>query len=69
MLNMIDRFGVRAATGRDVLGYGEMTRMRHAEFIVKSYNAREASENWAEFAKQNPAASHALSEAERLANE
>jgi hypothetical protein len=68
LMDAIDRFGVRAVTGRDVLAAGEILRARHAEFIVKSYRARAEAESWPEFINSNPAAALVLGEAERLAN-
>ncbi len=53
--------------GRPYLGAGELRRLVAAENIVKGYQARAAVENWAEWAKDNPALSALLSEAMKLA--
>ena len=68
LLESIDRFGVKAVTGRDVLSYGEISRMRYCELIVSLYKSREAASNWAEWTGKNKAAAQALNEAERLYN-
>jgi len=68
LLESIDRFGVKAVTGRELLGYGEISRMRYCELIVSLYKSREAAPNWAEWAGKNKAAARVLNEAERLYN-
>ena len=54
--------------GRDVLGYGEITRMRFVENVALMYRAREQSTSWATWARENPDAASILNEAERLYN-
>ena len=68
LLSAIDRFGVKAVLGRDVLSAGEISRARYAETIIGAYRARERSESWVEFANKNKQASRILNDAERLAN-
>lgn len=45
---------------RSWLGYGEMRRMRYAQFVVDAYQSRKASENWESWAKDNPEAAKVL---------
>lgn len=49
LMQAIDRYGVRAVLGRDVLTCGELTRMRYTENIRLLCQARERSDNWAEW--------------------
>ena len=49
----IDRFGVSAVYGR-VLGAGEIRRITASENVIKAYRGRAKSDNWADWAKQNP---------------
>lgn len=67
-LYKIDRFGVGAVMGRNVLYYGEMRRMIVAENIVKSYQSRARAENWAAWVEENTAMANLLAEAENLQN-
>ena len=62
----IREFGVPAVMGRDWLGYGEMIRMRHAQFIVESYQERKRADNWEAWAKDNPEAAQLLFDAQKL---
>lgn len=64
-LRLIDRFGVRAVLGRDVLSLGEMRRMLSAEVVLTAYRARSRAENWAKWADDNPELAGALGQAER----
>lgn len=61
-LSYIDRFGAQAVLGRP-LGYGEIQRMLTAENIVKWYNERQKSGNFAQWAADNPDKDRALMEA------
>ena len=54
LLAYIDRFGVRAILGRDVLRANEVLSMMIAENVVKAYLSRKASENWGKWASENP---------------
>lgn len=67
MLEYIDRFGATNVLGRP-LGYGEIQRMVIAENIVRAYNARKASDNWAVWAQKNREANRLLEQAMRAAN-
>jgi hypothetical protein len=68
LLEAIDRFGVQAIMGRDVLSYCEINRARYVENIINIHAARARSANWAEFVESNPGPAAILSEAENLAN-
>lgn len=68
-INYIDRFGVRAVFGRDVLSYKEAQSMVVAENIYSAYISRkEAMEhgNVAEWATKNPIEARLLVEVEKL---
>lgn len=65
---LIDRFGVKAVTGRDVLGFREMLFMQSAENVYKSKQANIDSDNWADWAKRNPQAAKTLAEVEKMIN-
>ena len=67
-LGYIDRFGVRAVTGKDVLPYGYILAMTVAENIVHAYISRKRSENWAKWAQDNPREDALLKRVEILAN-
>lgn len=62
-------YGVRAVTGRDTLAAHEIIRMRYARALKSIYQSRAASQNWAEWAKDNPESAKVLNEAERIYNE
>lgn len=64
---MIDRFGVRAVLGRDILRAGEIRRIIYAEALVQAFRDREKSTNWATWAKENGARAEMLAEAAELA--
>ena len=68
MLDAIDRFGVRAVMGREILSAGEISRSRYAEYIVEAYRARSSAKSWPEFSQAHPQAARILNEAEKLAN-
>jgi hypothetical protein len=67
-LQLIDRFGLKAVTGRDVFYFGEMRRMVRAENIVVAYQNRKRAKNWAEWSTSNPREAEILAEAEKLYN-
>ena len=54
LLAKIDRFGVQAILGRNVLYLGELRAMIFAENILYAYRERHRSENWAEWADKHP---------------
>ena len=64
-LSYIDRFGVKAVLGRDVLSYGEIQRMITAENIVRAYTSRKREENWAQWALENPHSDELLKDIEK----
>lgn len=73
LLDYIDRFGVKAVTGRDTLGAGELKAMVMAENIRRAYWSRDAYKNsegkadWAEWAQKHPELNRYLTFAERVA--
>jgi len=52
-----------------VLGAGEIKRMIATENIIRWYNERAASDNWATWNKSNPEKAHALDQAARIARD
>ena len=68
LLRYIDRFGVKAVLGKDVLSFREMRRMLHAEAIARAYFSR-SRQDAAEWVKDNPEMNIALREAQLLAEE
>ena len=68
MLAKVDRFGVKAITGRDVLYFGELRKLILAENIVHAYHSRRASTNWAEWTQTNPVYAGLLAEIEKDIN-
>jgi len=60
MLDYVDRFGVKAVTGKDVLGMKEMREMIIAENIRKAFWSRanftdgDGNNDWAALATRNP---------------
>ena len=62
---MIDRFGVEAVMGRAYLGYGEMIRIKAAEGMVTACLKKANSDNWAEWARDNPVEAKQLAEIEK----
>lgn len=69
LLHYIDRFGVRAVTGRDVLSAGEMSRMMVSEAVIKAYRSRSNSDNWAKWTQDNPQAAKLLTDIETNGND
>lgn len=65
-LAKIDRFGLEAITGRRQFYFGELRRLTIAENIVRFYQSRAASSNWAEWTNSHPAQANMLFEAEKL---
>lgn len=68
-LQKIDRFGLKAITGRDVFYFSEVNRLIYAENIVTAYEGRRQSKNWVEWATSNPVHAAKLAEAEKLFND
>ena len=64
-LSYIDRFGVMAVYGRPVLSYGEIQRLILAENVVQAFQARKKSDNWAEWANNNPTSARLLTDIEK----
>lgn len=65
-LTYIDRFGVKAALGREVLSYREMNEMLLSENIVKYYHGRKSSDNWDQWATAYPQGHELLSLIEKV---
>ena len=63
-LAKIDRFGVKAILGRDVLYFGEMQKMIAAENVYVAYHSRRVSKQWAEWADKNQKLYKILTEVE-----
>lgn len=59
---------MRAVTGNDSLGYGELTRMIAAENIYNAFVSRAKSDSWTEWAKRNEKAAELLARIERMIN-
>lgn len=68
MLESIEQFGVKAILGRDVLSYGEISRMKYARLIPALFHSREKAENWAAWVRDNREQASLLNEAEKLYN-
>ncbi len=68
LLGYIDRFGAEAVMGRPVLSAGELRRMIMAENICNAFTSRKASENWAQWVRDNPVYSGILAKIEKLKN-
>ena len=66
ILNSIDRYGVKAVLGRDVLGAKEMRRMAVCDNIKMWYDARKRDEKWSE---SHVNESNFLTEIHRMADE
>lgn len=60
----IDRFGVMAVLGRQVLSYNEIQRMILSENIINSYRSRQAAENRGKWAEENSNADDMLNKLE-----
>jgi hypothetical protein len=69
LLSYIDRFGVEAVTGKNILPFGDARRMIVAENIVEAYRDRKKSGNWAEWAEKNPSAAELLRQVEMTLSE
>lgn len=69
LLGMVERFGTEAVMGRGTLYSYEIRRMMLAEKIRTAYDAKEASDDWASWSRDNPAAALLLATAEKLAQE
>ncbi len=52
--------------GRSYLGYNEMVRIRAAEGMVSACLKKANSDNWAEWARENPDEAERLVEIEKL---
>ena len=65
----IKEFDTEAVMGRAWLGFGEMRRMRHANFVVDAYVNRGRSQSWEAWAKDNPGAAKVLFDGAKLARE
>jgi hypothetical protein len=62
LLNLVDRFGAQGVLGR-ALGAGEIRRMLTAEAVVRAYQERERSGNWAAWVREHPEKDRLLREA------
>jgi hypothetical protein len=67
-LRKIERFGLKAITGREVFFHHELRRMVCAENIVIAYRDRSRASNWATWANENHALANILLEAEKIVN-
>ena len=65
MLGLVERFGAQSILGRQLFT-SEIYRMLYAERVVKAFQDREKSQNWAAWEKENPDSARILSEAEIL---
>lgn len=65
LLGYVDRFGAQAVLGR-ALSAREIKSMVLAENVVRAYRERQAAQDWAIWAKDNPDKAHLLNEAMRL---
>ena len=65
-LRRIERFGLKAITGRDIFLFHEYICLITADNIVSSYESRARSANWAEWAQSNPRMAGILAEATKL---
>ena len=55
LASYIDRFGVKAVTGKDTLSASEINRIIVSEKIVDAYKSREASgKEWGKWAAAHP---------------
>jgi len=63
-LSYVDRFGLGALDAPA----GKLRRMIMAENVTKAYWAREASEDWVAWAKDNPEANSLLNQAMKAAS-
>lgn len=65
-LYRIERFGLKAITGRDVFYHGEFLNLVAAKNIVFAYQSSQRAANWAEWSESNPDLAEILVEATRL---
>ena len=65
-ISYIDRFGVRAVVGRDVLSFGEIQRLLVVENIYNAYVSRKSADDWAKWATDNPHAAKILADVEGM---
>lgn len=68
ILRRIERYGVMAVMGRPVLGANEMRRLELAENVLRAYQSREASTDWAAWARDNEGAATLLDRAIKAVN-
>ena len=68
-LSYIDRFGVMAVYGRQVLSYGEMQKMLAAENVIRAYRSRQSAPNRGKWAQENQDADGLLNDIEILIHE
>lgn len=54
LARLVERFGTRAILGRETLGAGEVRRMLTAERVVRAYDERQRSPNWAVWSMEHP---------------
>lgn len=66
---MIDRFGVPAVFGRPYLGASEINKILVAQHIVMTFESREKSADWAEWASENKEDAIELAKAMKAAEE
>ena len=64
-LAYIERFGVKAVFGRDVLSLGEIQRMLIVDDVVNAYRMRKATKNWAEWAERDPYSANLIADIEK----
>ena len=69
LAQLIDRYGVKAVTGRDCLGAGEILQIQSAEAVVRLFHERAKSQSWGSWAAGNQGGSRFLNRAMKLANE
>ena len=62
------RYGVEAVMGRP-LGHNEILCMNTARTILNAYNAKTSSQDWAEWAQNNPMDNKILTHAMKLVEE
>ena len=69
LAQLIDRYGVKAVTGRDYLGAGEILQIQTAEAVVRLYHEMKSHQSWADWAAGNTRGAQFLMRATELANE
>ena len=52
--NAVEGYGVKAVFGRDVLSPNEIMSMNITANIIKAYQSREESKDWAKWNERNP---------------